>query len=323
MEWNLCTGAILSRTNNSLRLFVDKITPESSEARPKGNEINSELAEGNLGRDVLAFLDSSDEGEIPVGSVRVGAGGGFRIPFEQIDLGTDRERIITNLEADGFSIPEEAFVAVIRGQTAPGTRGIDGGGAGIPAVHLDNPTRVRAQCIQENLEEVGIGNDEGRVGFNLPDSLKGFGIEEAVAHEWNESFGALAEVPWKTTVPVATYASLNILPAPDRLVVGNEWEVDNIVIAVETENSSVEFLQMHELVLPPGKYRFWDLERKKNGERLERLIAVVLKGDNLFIVFFRKGEYMECSPAVPLTGDCLEQYTNSKCIRFLSALGWI
>lgn len=325
MEWNLFTGCKLVREDGKLSLFVREVIRQSSEARPKGSDINFELAEGALGEEVAEFLASSANGEITLGKLRAGAGGGFKVSFDQLDLGKDRERITQNLDSDGYGIPEEAFVAVVRGEGAPGTRGIDGGGAGIPKVLLNNPEIVRAECLRENLEEIGIGNEKGRIGFNLSDPLKGFGIEKAVAREWKASFGTLLEIPWQTEVPIAAYASVSILPAPDRLVV-DDWQVDNIAIALERKNSSVEILQSHKIDLPDlpfGQYRFWDLERNNRGERLERMIAVVCKGKKLFVIFFRAGAYLECSPAIPLTEDCLEQYANSKCRRFLSVLGWI
>lgn len=311
MEWNLFEDAKLVREGGHLSLFVEEVTLKSG-TRPKGVDINPDLAEGSRGRIFREFLVSPIDGEYYIGNIRPGVGGAFTVPFSQLDLGDD-QRIKENLFSK-FGQANTSLLAVVRGTGAPGTNGvIDGGGAGIPGIILENPGLVEVECLKENLGEIGIETKGGRIGFNsshYPD------VTDFIAQEWRTS--------WQEILPVVVEGTISIISAPDTLILPNGEKVTNVGLTFEIGNASVEILRLHRVVLPSGRYRFRDLEHKPNGERLNRLVAAVCNGSKkLFAIYFDSGEYSERIQAIPLTGDCLDLCTNEKCKKLLSLLGWI
>jgi len=332
MEWNLLKDCLVTRRNGVYILKVESIKLWHSTQRPKGYLINREIASGPRGQEFAAFLASKKDGEFYAGDLRLGAGGGYTVPLSRMDFGSDEKRVMDYLFGLYGSLEgAQALIAVVRGQAAPRTQGIDGGGAGIPEILMTSPELIRAACIQENLEEIGITSEKGRIVFTFPEPLRGLGIGSAVDHEWCVLFrnvlverGVPACFHNVGPPPIDTRVVVNLLAAPDRLIVG-DWELDNIGISFEVENASAEVSQLHNIYLPQNsQYGFWDLEPRGTRDSLNRFIAVICKAEKgIFVVFFHKGQYVEGIPAIPLSEEFLEKSMNAKCRKLLSLLDWI
>ncbi len=328
MNWVRLLNCKVVRKGGRLFLICEGAKLEESEKRPQGVEVNEEFATGTKGMSFLDFLSASYDGEFFVGDLRPGVGGAFVIPFRMLYFGANSDevqRILDSLCID-FGFVREVMIAVVRGRTAPGTVGIDGGGAGILNVYPETPEVVSVAAFKEVFGEIAIIEGDTGIVIGLKESGS---LGRTIIEQINAEIAKELQISHGLKIG-AHYADVQLLANPDGMIIGDpknsSWVLDDIALAFERKNASVEITRIFNLMLKPGaRYRFLDLEHDRNGKLLApggRQIAAICHGEKLFSAYYHGGYYMDGVPTNLSERSSLLTSTNEKCRKLLWLLHW-
>lgn len=316
MKWVRLHDCVVVREGGRKTLTCTGWSIEETEKRPEGIEVNPDFAAGHKGVAFQDFLASSADGQFKIGALRAGVGCGAMMPFSQLYFGNYPKVVSRTLNYLGetFGFAREVLLGVVRGPDAPGTQGIDVG-AGILDVEPKTPDVVALACYKEMFEEIAIFEAEGGAIGLRPTGALG---KEAVDFINAAIVKGLEKYDLKIS---EQYLDIELLANPDYLVIGDpksEWVLDNLVIAFEIKNASVELGRIVRLILKPGmRYRFMDLELQP-----DRFVSVICNAEALYAIYYHGGNFVGMHPT-NLTGASLRTATNEKTQRALTMLRWL
>lgn len=303
----------VTREGGSLAASLRDIKIHDKEgSMPAGERVNPELAnpKSRLRLQAEEFLLASENGKFRFGDMRVMNCGGaiiFNPRKAPFDLSTDElphETVLERVERRLGSPIKRYTLAVVRDWAAPGSFGvIEGGGAGRGDLIIDSSRKFYLHCLDEMLGEIGLVSmrphgEYGRVAYVIDDEHTSDRMNRLVIEQWKNSHGG---APAKIE-----HLCLGNLPLPDMIDAG-DWIVDQLKLAFELNNASLESLIRREAEMVHGKLRFIDLECH-NGKALNRAIAVVLVGEDPHhtgVVFYRDGVFDPRTPMVSVWGNAI------------------